>query len=75
MRCVREFTSRGRIAAGATGFRSAIDTHTGGKRHLSHVAPDHERVVAVHERAHTGRTASRARARTWKKTTKLHLTG
>jgi len=66
----------GRIASGATGFRSAVDTHTGGKRHLSHVAADHERVVAVHERARAGRTASRARARTWKKrTTKLHLAG
>lgn len=65
----------GRIASGATGFRSAVDTHTGGKRHLSHVAADHERVVAVHEHARAGRAASRERARSWKKKARLHLAG
>lgn len=65
----------GKIAAGATGFRSAVDGYTGGKRHLCHVAADHERVVAVHERARAARTASRERARAWKRKHKLHLTG
>ena len=65
----------GRIAAGATGFRSAVDSHTGGKRHLSHVAADHERVIAVHEHARAASAARRERARSWTKKSRLHLTG
>jgi hypothetical protein len=56
----------GLIAHGPTGFRSSIDTKTGGKRHLSHAPGGHQRVAAVQDRLRSASDASRERARAWR---------
>jgi hypothetical protein len=59
----------GPLAHGPTGFRSSVDTRTGGKRHLSHAPEDHARVAEVREKARASVNASKERARVWRELT------
>jgi hypothetical protein len=57
-------TDLGPSPAGATGLRAWVDERAGGKRHLSHVAVDHEQRVAARAWAAHDRERAAARAPT-----------